>query len=195
MRRRIFVTSGLGLMAAAAGQGLVGSFAGAGLRAQPAVAPMGPPQGKWIRLAPLPEAPGELRGVAINGTVYAAQGILPGLKPAGLVYEYDPERDAWTQKKPMPHPVHHAAVTALNGKMYLFGGFDLPSAGPPGWNPVNDSWEYDPATDSWQARAPMPTTRGGSVAVVVGGKIYVIGGAGPLAHAGTPGSPPPPPPR
>jgi N-acetylneuraminic acid mutarotase len=70
--------------------------------------------------------------------------------------------------------------------MYLFGGFDLPSAGPPGWNPVNDSWEYDPATDSWQARAPMPTTRGGSVAAVVSGKIYVIGGAGPMPDASTP---------
>jgi len=186
MRRRIFVTSGLGLMAAAATEGLVRTFAGAGLRAQPAVAPMGPPQGKWIRLAPLPQATGELLGVAINGKVYAAQGLQPGFKPAGLVYEYDPARDAWTQKKPMPHPVHHAAVTALNGKMYLFGGFDLPSAGPPGWNPVNDSWEYDPATDSWQARAPMPTARGGSVAAVVSGKIYVIGGAGPMPDASTP---------
>src|SRR6267378_4160470 len=123
MRRRIFVASGLGLLAAAGSEGLVGIFTGAGLRAQPAVAPAPPPQGKWIRLAPLPQATGELLGVAINGRVYAAQG---------LVYEYDPARDAWAQKKPMPHPVHHAAVTALNGKMYLFGGFDLPAAGPPG---------------------------------------------------------------
>jgi len=147
---------------------------------------MGPPQGKWIRLAPLPQATGELLGVAINGKLYAAQGLLPGFKPAGLVYEYDPARDAWTQKKPMPHPVHHAAVTAVNGKMYLFGGFDLPASGPPGWNPVNDVWEYDPATDGWQSRAPMPTARGGSLAAVVSGKIYVIGGAGPMPDASTP---------
>ena len=72
-------------------------------------------------------------GTAINGKLYASQGLLPGFKPAGLVYEYDPAGDAWTQKKPMPHPVHHAAVTAFNGKMYLFGGFDLPGSGPPGW--------------------------------------------------------------
>src|SRR5260221_8566071 len=139
MRRRIFVTSGLGLLAAAASQGLVGTLTGAGLRAQPAAVPAGPPQGKWIRLAPLPQATGELLGVAINGKVYAAQGLLPGFKPAGLVFEYDPPKDARTQKKPMPHPVHHAAVTALNGKMYLFGGFDLPSAGAPGREPGHDS--------------------------------------------------------
>ena len=52
MRRRKFVASGLGLIAAVAGQGLVGSFNGMGVRAQPAVAPAAPrnpaepPQGK-----------------------------------------------------------------------------------------------------------------------------------------------------
>src|SRR5437763_1066114 len=120
------------------------------------------------------------------GVGEAAQGLLPGFKPAGLVYEYDPASDAWTQKKPMPHPVHHAAVTVLNGKMYLFGGFDLPSAGPPGWNPVNDAWEYDPATDGWRSLAPMPTARGGGVAAAIGGKFLVIGGAGPMPDASAP---------
>src|SRR5436309_85751 len=172
VRRRHFVSAGLGLMAAAATKGM---------RAQPAAPAAQPPRGKWIRLAPFPQATGELLAVAINGKLYAAQGLLPGFKPAGLVYEYDPAKDAWTQKKPMPHPVHHAAVTAMNGKMYLFGGFDLPVSGPPGWNPVNDTWEYDPATDGWRSLPTMPTSRGGGVAAVVGGKIYVIGGAGPAS--------------
>ena len=129
MRRRNFLASGLGLIAAAASEGLVGTFNGIGLRAQPPVTLAGPPHGKWVRLAPFPQATGELLGVAINGKLYASQGLLPGFKPAGFVYEYDPAGDAWTQKKPMPHPVHHAAVAALNGKMFLFGGFDLPKIG------------------------------------------------------------------
>src|SRR6516165_8176127 len=113
MHRRAFV-SGLGLIAAAVSQGLVLS-----VRAQPSTppAPPRPPQGKWTRLAPFPQAIGELLGVAIGGKIYASQGLLPGFKPAGLVYEYDPASDVWAQKKPMPHPVHHAAVTAANGKM------------------------------------------------------------------------------
>ncbi|HEV2978040.1 MAG TPA: kelch repeat-containing protein [Casimicrobiaceae bacterium] len=188
MHRRRFVAAGFGLMALAAGQGLVGPFNRARLRAQPANAPpgAGPPQGKWIRLAAFPQATGELLGAAVNGKLYATQGLLPGFKPAGLVYEYDPARDAWMQKKPMPHPLHHAAVTVQDGKMYLFGGFDLPPSGPPGWNPLNDAWEYDPASDIWRALAPMPTARGGGVAAVVGGKFYVIGGAGPTPEASAP---------
>jgi len=74
----------------------------------------------------------------------------------------------------------------LNGKMYVFGGFDLPSAGPPGWTPVADAWEYDPPTDGWRKLASMPTPRGAGAAAVVGGKLYVIGGAGPVAGASDP---------
>src|SRR2546423_14973834 len=112
MRRRKFVASGLGLMAAAAGQGFVGSFNGMGLRAQPAVAPAaprnpaGPPQGKGIRLAPFPQSTGELLGAAINGKLYAAHGLLSGFKPAGLVYECGCSGDSRTSKKPTPHPCH-----------------------------------------------------------------------------------------
>jgi N-acetylneuraminic acid mutarotase len=37
--------------------------------------------------------------------------------------------------------------------------------------------EYDPATDTWTTKSPMPTSRGFHSANVVDGKIYVIGGS------------------
>lgn len=190
MHRRTFVASGAGLFAGVASEALVGLLVARGVHAQQApglaTAPVKAPQGKWVPLAPLPQATGELLGVSANGKIYAAQGLLPGFKPAGLAYEYDPGADAWTRKKPMPHPVHHAAVAAANGKMYLFGGFDLPASGPPGWNPVADCWEYDPAKDDWRQLAPMPTARGGGIAAFVRGKCYVIGGAAPMPGANVP---------
>ncbi len=183
MRRRSFVASGLGLIAGVATEGLTGVARGTVARAAQA----GPPQGKWISLAPFPEPPfEELAGAAANGKLYASQGQLPGFRPGGLMYEYDPAGDAWTKKKAMPHPTHHSAVTVLNGKLYFFGGFAPPESGPPGWVPVNDAWEYDPATDAWRTLAPMPTKRGASVAAAAGGKLYVIGGAGPLVGASDP---------
>ncbi|HWU36144.1 MAG TPA: kelch repeat-containing protein, partial [Candidatus Acidoferrum sp.] len=185
MDRRNFMASGLGLMAAAATHGLMGAASAT----YPTIAlaaqgePTGPPRGKWVTLAPLPRAGGELLGASINGKLYASQGLLPGFKPAGMMYEYDPAGNAWTERKPMPRAVHHAAVTVLKGKMYLFGGFELPTLGPPGWVPVNDAWEYDPLMDKWRALAPMPTARGAGVAASVGEKLYVIGGAGPVPGA------------
>jgi N-acetylneuraminic acid mutarotase len=136
-----------------------------------------PAQGKWVKLAPFPEPAEELLGAAAGGKLYVFCGLAPGWKPIGLVYEYDPATDKWAKKKPMPLLSHHVAFTEHDGKIYAFGGFTLPPSGPPAWVPIDNAWEYDPAADSWKALAPMPTRRGSPVAVTVGGKMYVIGGA------------------
>jgi len=134
-------------------------------------------QGKWTKLAPFPEPAEELLGAAAGGKMYVFFGLAPGWKPIGMVYEYDPASDKWAKKKPMPLLSHHVAFTEYRGKIYAFGGFVYPSSGPAAWVPIDNAWEYDPATDSWKALAPMPTKRGSPVAVVAGDKIYVIGGA------------------
>src|SRR5258708_2336835 len=85
--------------------------------------------------------------------------------------------DKWAKKKPMPLASHHVSFTEYKGKIYAFGGFVLPQSGPAAWVPIDNAWEYDPATDNWKALAPLPTKRGSPVAVTVGDKMYVIGGA------------------
>jgi N-acetylneuraminic acid mutarotase len=136
-------------------------------------------QGKWAKLAPFPEPSEELLGASAGGKMYVFAGLAPGWKPKALVYEYDPATDKWAKKKPMALPSHHVAFTELKGKIYAFGGFVLPQSGPPAWVPIDNAFEYDPAADSWKALAPMPTKRGSPVAVSVGDKLYVIGGAVP----------------
>jgi N-acetylneuraminic acid mutarotase len=65
--------------------------------------------------------------------------------------------------------------------MYVIGG----AATLPGANAVHPQRphysvsaveEYDPATNTWRSRAPLPTPRNHATAGVVNGKIYVIGG-------------------
>lgn len=132
---------------------------------------------KWVKLASFPDASEEVYGIASGGKLYIFGGLAPAWTPKGLVYEYDPTTDKWTKKKNMPLPSHHLAVTEANGKIYVMGGFVKPATGPTAWVPVNNAWEYDPANDTWKALAPLPTKRGSAIAAVVGGKIYVIGGA------------------
>jgi N-acetylneuraminic acid mutarotase len=132
---------------------------------------------KWSTLAPFPEPAEEVWGAAAGGKLYVFGGLAPGWKPKALVYEYDPGGDSWTKKRSMPLASHHVAAAELNGKIYMFGGFKYPDAGKPGWQPIDNAWEYDPAADTWKALAPMPGRRGAAVAVAHGGKIYVIGGA------------------
>lgn len=132
---------------------------------------------KWGRLAPIPEPAEEVYGIAAGGKLYVFGGLAPGWTPMGMAYEYDPDSDQWTKKKNMPLASHHVAFAELNGKIYVMGGFVKPEKGPTAWVPINNAWEYDPAKDTWKALAPLPTKRGSPNAAVVGGKIYVIGGA------------------
>ena len=134
----------------------------------------------WVQGAPFPEPSEEVLGATAGGKFYVFAGLAPGWKPKALVFEYDPASNQWTKKKPMRLASHHVAFTSLNDKIYAFGGFTLPEAGPPGWSPIDNAWEYDPATDEWKALAPMPTRRGAASAAVANGKIYVTGGANSL---------------
>src|SRR2546427_2375675 len=134
-------------------------------------------QGKWTKLAAFPEPAEELLGTSAGGRMYVFCGLAPGWKPIGMVYEYDPAGDKWTKKKPMPLASHHVSFTEYKGKIYAFGGFVLPQSGPAAWVPIDNAWEYNPASDTWRALAPLPTKRGSPVAVTVGDRMYVIGGA------------------
>ena len=146
-------------------------------------------QSPWKKAAPFPEPDEELYGVTLNGKLYVIGGWGEG-KARGANYEYDPAADKWTKKSSMPRPAHHAALAAFNGKIYAFGGFVAPEKSPlpigAAWQPVDDAWEYDPATDSWKALAPLPTKLGSAVAVEVLGKIQVIGGATTIEGSKTP---------
>ena len=71
---------------------------------------------------------------------------------------------------PIPRGVDHAAAVGLGGKVYLIGGYDGR------WGPVDNVWAYDPESDTWAAKAGLPTPRGALGAAVVDGMIFTIGG-------------------
>src|SRR5215471_7971346 len=161
------------------------AFPAARLLAQAPAAPPAPSAANpWVALTPFPDPSEEVLGASAGGKFYVFAGLAPGWKPKGMVQEFDPAANSWSQKKPMQLPSHHVAFTTLNDKIYAFGGFRLPDSGPPAWDPINNAWEYDPATDSWKELAPMPTKRGAASAAVANGKIYVTGGANSLPGVG-----------
>ena len=72
----------------------------------------------------------------------------------------------------MPSVASHAGAAALNGKIYVVGGFVANVH----VGAVNRVFEYDPATDRWRALAPLAAPRGAPGVVAVNGKIHAIGG-------------------
>jgi N-acetylneuraminic acid mutarotase len=77
----------------------------------------------------------------------------------------------------MPTPRNHLTAGAVGQTFYAIGGRSggIESA-------TNAIEAYDPATQTWTAKAPMPTARSGLAGVVVNGCLYVFGGEGNRAH-------------
>ena len=106
---------------------------------------------------------------AVNGKIYAIGGINDKGEPLNVVEEYNPARDEWTSKMPMPTSRSGVAVAVYNNKIYVIGG---EVAG--GF--VGNTEVYDPVTNTWSTKASMPTPRSDLSASVVGDGIYLIGG-------------------
>jgi len=67
----------------------------------------------------------------------------------------------------MPSARTEVAAAEVGGKIYVMGGYEKNS---------NLVEEYDPATDSWRGRAPLPKPLHHIGAAALGGKIFVLGG-------------------
>jgi len=132
-----------------------------------------PNQNSWTSLSPLPTARGGLGVAEVNGKIYAIGGF-NGNTPLSVNEEYTPALDQWTSMSPMPTARSGFAVAVYNGNIYCIGG----TIGTLGSNSdfVGNNEVYDPATDTWQTEASMPTPRADLSANVVNGKIYLIGG-------------------
>ena len=68
----------------------------------------------------------------------------------------------------MPTPRGWLTTAVVNDNIYAIGG-RYP-------NHTNKNEAYDPVTDTWTTKAPMPTVRRAMQSGVVDGIIYVIGG-------------------
>jgi len=76
----------------------------------------------------------------------------------------------WESRKTMTWGRQEVAVAALDGKVYVIGGFGSTA------EPVDIVEVYDPALDEWRTAAPLPIAVHHAVAAVVDGRLFVIGG-------------------
>jgi N-acetylneuraminic acid mutarotase len=113
-----------------------------------------------------------------NGKIYIFGGN-SDWNPEGLItlnttFIYDPATDTWTRGANMPTARYLATATEVDGKIYVIGGRTLDASGSGG--PVNVNEAYDPATDTWTTKAPIPQAIRGHAAGAYNGKVYVFGG-------------------
>ncbi|KAM4838334.1 kelch domain-containing protein 7B [Urocitellus parryii] len=131
-----------------------------------------PQENIWRPLTQVPEeAP--LRGCGLC-TMHNYLFLAGGIRGSGAqavcskeVFCYNPLTNIWSQVRPMQQARAQLKLVALDGLLYAIGGECLYSME-----------RYDPRTDAWTLRAPLPegTFPVAHEAVACHGDIYVTGG-------------------
>lgn len=137
--------------------------------------------GAWRIEEPLAEPRDEARAVVIGRSAYLAGGLVsldlseePGTADSVDTFQrYDFDEARYVDLPPLPSSLNHVGVAAYGGDIYVAGGHtDQLGAG----GATSDAWRYRVDERRWDRIAPMPTARGGHELVVVGDRMYALGG-------------------
>jgi N-acetylneuraminic acid mutarotase len=126
---------------------------------------------------PWTSAPAMRDGHAAHAVVVAGGSILAiggtGRKgtPVSSVERFDGRRWRLETRLPVTGGLNATAAVAIGSKIYVIGGFEGTGNTPSALVHV-----YDLATRTWSQAAPLPSPRGGHAAVVLAGRIHVLGG-------------------
>lgn len=97
--------------------------------------------------------------------------------PAVLGQDSPPGMGTWSTLAPAPTKRTEVIAATVGGKIYVLGGFSQPSLSTLKNLTVSDTVEeYDPSTDRWTTKAPLPIGLHHAGAAVVGTRLYLIGG-------------------
>jgi N-acetylneuraminic acid mutarotase len=139
----------------------------------------------WLDAGEVPIGTHHAGFVRVGERLYLFGGYRDNtFEPIADVWIFDPASAAWEEGTPMPTPRGALAYTVLDGRIHAIGGTvaDPEALDPEEHHPSEEDASvgthevYDPATDSWERRAPMPTPRNHHVAEAVQGRIYVTAG-------------------
>src|SRR4029078_7575449 len=118
---------------------------------------------KWKNVSPLPKRLDHTAADTFEGKIYVVGGFNSSGFSTNFLFIYDPITDKWEQGKNMPSPRGALTAKFIDGILYAIGGdetvlYDIKKV----YNPqgvVRANEAYDPNTNSWTVRSPMPTAR------------------------------------
>lgn len=124
---------------------------------------------EWANVAPLPCALSLLGLCSVGNHLYAVGGEETEGVPSPRAYRYDDAARTWSPIAPMRTPRDTFACAALDGMLYVCGGWGGSAA-------LALVERYVPERDAWLPLASMPTERVAACATAVDGCLLVMGG-------------------
>ncbi len=134
--------------------------------------------GQWDRGPDLPLPRAGAAAVVFEGAVYILGGKTNNNTLLNTVDRYDPRTGQWEAAAlpNFPKPRYNAAAVVFQNQIYLIGGVGM------GGQVLRSVEVYDPAQNKWFSVHRMHYGRQGHVAVVLNGKICVLGGSENLGY-------------
>ena len=126
--------------------------------------------------APLPSAVQEVAAASTATRFYIIGGYDATGSSVSSVFVYDGAR--WADGPTLPIAVNHPAAAALNGNIYVAGGFTSGSA-------TSRVFRLAPGASMWQEVASMHTARAATAVLAIGRYLYAIGGIAGTTQIGS----------
>jgi hypothetical protein len=133
-----------------------------------------PQTDNWTTKTPMPTSRMYFASAAYNNKIYCIGGTIGTDKFLGLNEVYDTQTDTWTNKTSMPTPRSWLQANTVNDKIYLIGGL-TPTPSDRYGEPTGINEAYNPETNTWETKAPMPQPAYWYSSTVVNNRIYVFG--------------------
>ncbi|MCC2971922.1 kelch repeat-containing protein [Massilia sp. IC2-476] len=167
----------------------IGGFSGAipDWRAHATVFVYDPRANRWTAGPSLPQPRAEGVVATVKGKIYFIGGRVPTSPDAVHINAHadtarsealDLGSGRWERIADAPTARNSAAAAVIDGRIYVVGGRQMVEQADGRRRPVNLATleVYDPATNRWETKAPMPQAQGGLAAVAVDGKLIAFGG-------------------
>ncbi len=133
----------------------------------------------WSKIKDMPE-PITHAGTAVEGTTIYFAGGFVGAHPGPLtnrVWKYDTKTDTYGEVTPLPEARTAGVLVILDKKLHFFGGGYRNNDETSITKDSEKHWVLDLENPTgWIEKSPLPNPRNHFAGVVLGGKIYAIGG-------------------
>jgi hypothetical protein len=133
----------------------------------------------WERLPPAPSKRTEVTAAWDGARIHVAGGFTESGETTAGVEVYEPVSRSWSRGPDLPLAVNHAMSTAVDGTVYVLGGY----VGPRLQTPTERAFAL--RAGRWEELPAMPERRAAGGASAIGGKLYIAGGVGPEGLAET----------
>lgn len=123
----------------------------------------------WSENQAKPTAAFNIQAAVIGEKIYVPGGLDHSGQPISKLESFDPRANQWESAADLPVALSSYGMTAFEGRLYLFGGWD-------GAAYRSEAYRYDPDEDQWSSISALPEARGGMSVVADESKILLIGG-------------------